>query len=214
MTIELHVQPRDTSVHAQRIREQGNIPAVFYGRKEASTPISVSKSDFTRVWARAGGSAIVTLVGVGEDKDVLIQDVATNPVTDEPIHIDFYCVEVGKKVTVSVPLEFVGEAPAEKLGGIVTKALHEIEIEVDPRNIPQYIEVHLEALTDLDSSITIADLHLPDEYEITADPTETVASVVLPQEEDEEERDISDIEIVGEKKDDNEAEDSGDTKEE
>lgn len=198
---ELNVQTRDTKGDVAALREGGGIPAVFYGPKEETTPISMNSAEFIKVWKDAGGSAIVDLKGVGEDKEVLIHDVEWHPVTGAPVHVDFYAIERGKKLTVSVPLEFVGEAPAEKLGGIVVKVMHELEIEVLPRNIPKEIEVDLTKLTDLDSTISIADLGLSEDIEPTAEMQETVASVTEAKDEpieEEEERDISDVEIEGE----------------
>ncbi|QSH39402.1 50S ribosomal protein L25 [Candidatus Kaiserbacteria bacterium] len=196
--LELNIKTRDAKENIATIREAGGIPAVFYGPKEENTPIALDAREFVRVWGEAGGSTIVDLKGVGEDKEVLIHEVTKDPVKGNPIHVDFYCIERGKKLTVSVPLEFVGEAPVEKIGGIVVKVMHEIEIEVQPRNIPHSIEVDLSPLTDFDSSISIADLNLDETIEPTADVTENVASVTQAKEEpkeEEEERDISDIEI-------------------
>lgn len=205
---ELHIQPRTAEEKVTALREAGKIPAVFYGPKEESTAVTLDAREFQKVWDAVGGSAIVDLVGIGENKEVLIHDVACNPVTGEPIHADFFVIERGKKVNVTVPLVFVGEAPAEKLGGIVTKALHEIEIEVQPRNIPHEIEVDLTRLTDLDSALTIADLNLSDTIEVVGDVEESVVSITLPHEEEEEERTIDDVEIEGEEKDDSDGADS------
>ncbi len=205
--LELNVQTRKSSENVENLREEGQIPAVFYGPKEENTPITLNAREFVRVWEEAGGSTIIDLKGVGENKEVLIHDVEWHPVKDTPVHADFYCIERGKKLTVSVPLEFVGEAPVEKKEGIVVKVMHEIEIEVQPRDIPHSIEVDLSLLTELDSSILISDLHLPETIEPTAEATETVAAVTQAQEEpeeEEEERDISDIEIEGESKDEEE----------
>lgn len=204
---ELNVVKRDAETKVATLREEGQVPAVFYGPKEENTPITLNEREFLQVWDEAGGSAIVDLKGVGEDKEVLIHDVEWHPVKGTPMHVDFYCIERGKKLTVSVPLEFVGEAPAEKEGGIVVKVMYELEIEVKPRDIPQKIEVDVSLLTGLDSSITIADLNLPETIEPTQEVTETVASITQAQEEpeEEEERDITDVEIEGESKEGGEA---------
>ncbi len=196
---ELNIKTRGKDSTPDALRATGLLPAVFYGPKEENTPITVDAKEFGQIWAEAGGSAIVDLKGVGEDKEVLIQDVSVDPVTGVPIHADFYCIERGKKLTITVPLNFIGEAPVEKEGGIVVKVMHEIEIVVRPRDIPQEIEVDVTTLGALDSNITIADLKLSEEIEPTAELTDNVASVTQPQEEKvEEERDITDIEIEGE----------------
>jgi len=199
--IELNATKRDTNENVEQLRENGQVPGVFYGPKEENTPIKLNAREFTRVWEEAGGSTIVDLKGVGEDKEVLIHQVSWHPIKSIPVHVDFYCIERGKLLTVTVPLNYIGEAPVEKEGGIVVKVMHELEIEVKPRDIPQVIDVDVSVLTELNSSITVADMNLPETITPTLDLTETVAAVTQAQEEkeEEEERDISDIEIQGEK---------------
>ena len=204
---ELNITTRESDVKASALREAGKMPAVFYGPKEENTPIVVDAAEFTRVWGEAGGSTIVDLKGVGDDKEVLIHDVDWDPVKETPLHADFYCIERGKTLTVTVPLTFVGEAPAEKEGGIVVKVMHELEIDVKPRDIPHDIQVDLAVLTGLESTITVADLNLPDTIQPTAEQAETVVSITQAQEEVEEEaRDISDVQIEEKGKGDDESE--------
>lgn len=213
---ELNAQLRDKDTNADNLRAAGSIPAVFYGPKEETTSIALNTHEFLRVWDEAGGSAIVDLKGAGDDKEVLIHDVDWHPVKGTPQHVDLYCIERGKKLTVTVPLSYVGEAPVEKEGGIVVKVMHELEIEVKPRDIPQEIEVDVSKLTELNSSITIADLNLPETIEPTAELGDTVAAVTQAKEEpvEEEERDISDVEIEGESKDDEDGESAQDSSDE
>ena len=95
-------------------RKEGYIPAVFYGPKEPSESISISIRDFKKVWDSAGESSIISLLVSGKEHEALIHDVDFHPVSGEPRHADFYVIEKGKKVTVDVPLEFIGIAPAVK----------------------------------------------------------------------------------------------------
>ena len=166
------------------VRAESKIPAVLYGPQEEALAISVDAKEFGQVWGEAGESTIVVLKGVGEDKEALIKSVQWHPITDEAIHIDFYVIERGKKLTVSVPLEFVGEAPAEKMNGNVNKIIHELEIEVRPSDIPQSVEVDLTKLVDISSVITVADLVLPESAEPTLELSDPVASVSEAVEED------------------------------
>lgn len=182
----LHAQTREQGASVDALRASGSMPAVFYGAKEAPVAISIKTDEFTMLWHKVGGSAIVDLEGAFGKKEVLIHDVQVHPVTGAPLHADFYVLEKGKKVAVTVPLEFVGVAPAEKLGGIVVKVMHEIEIEVEPREIPQHIVINLEALTTLESEITFKDLSLPASAESTIEPDEVIVSITLPVEEKEE----------------------------
>lgn len=176
------------------------MPAVFYGKKTESTPISIIQKEFIKAWRKAGESGVITLNGAGEKVDVLIKDVDVDPVSDIPRHADFYVFEKGKKIEVDVPLEFVGVSPAVKdLGGSLVKALHEIKISADPQHIPHNIEVSIDTLVDFESKIVAGDLKLPTGVELVELPTEVVAAIAKPREEKEEESapvDLSTIEVV------------------
>jgi len=197
--LTLTIEKRDKIGKASKRRARGMMPAVFYGRKETSTPISVVERDFEKVWKEAGESSVIALTGAGEDKEALIQDVDFHPVSGRPRHADFYIIEKGKKVTVKVPLDFVGEAPAVKtLGGTIVKVIHELEIEVLPKDLPQSIEVDISKLEDFESRILVSDLKLP-EGAVALLPTDEVVAlateVVEEEEPVEEAPDLSEIEV-------------------
>jgi large subunit ribosomal protein L25 len=180
------------------IRKGENIPAVFYGNGVESTSITLSESEFKSVWKKAGSSALITLTGVDGDKEVIIQDMDIDPVSSQVRHIDFYVVKRGQVMEVDVPLEFVGVSPAVKeLGGILVKVMHELKVEVLPKDIPQHIEIDISSLKELDSQITIKDLKLPEGVKALDEETEVVVAISEAQEESEEAipTDISQIEI-------------------
>lgn len=214
--LTLTVTERKSEQKPHALRGEGLLPAVLYGPKEETASIGVVAKDFKKVLHEAGESAIIELVGVGNPKEALIHDVAFHPVTDEPLHADFYVIEKDKKLTVSVPLEFEGTSPAVKgKGGTLVKVLHELEIEVLPRDLPHEIKVDISSLTDFDSQIAVKDLTLPEGVTPTADSEEVVASVAAPKSAEEMEAnesvsdvDMSAVEVEGEKAD------SGDTEEE
>lgn len=175
--LELAVKERDGGESGESLRAKGVMPAVFYGPKEDATPIAIDQRQFERLFKEAGETTIIKLTGLGEEKDTLIHDVQLHPVTDVPLHADFYVLEKGKKVTLNIPLEFVGDAPAEKLGHILVKALHEIEIEVAPQHLPQHLEVDLSKLENVGEHILASDIKLPPTAELKIDPEEIVVSV-------------------------------------
>lgn len=144
-----------------KLRTEGNLPAIMYGPKEVATPITISKLAFDKVLKEAGESSVVTLTGLDKPKDVLIHEVEFDPRRGGIVHVDFYAIEKGKKLTVDVPLNFEGEAPASKLGGMLTKVLHEIEIVAEASDLPKEIMVDMSALLDLNSRIYVRDLVLP-----------------------------------------------------
>lgn len=185
--MELVVTKRDIKQNLGTLRKQGVLPAVVYGRSEESTPISVNRKDFEKVFRQAGESSVITLTGLGEAKDALIHEVAVHAVSGVPLHADFYAIQKGQTVTVSVPLEFAGVSPAVKdLGGILVKVMYEIEMEVLPKDLPHSIHVDISTLATLDDQIKIADLALPASAVLTLDPDEVVAMISVAKEEEEE----------------------------
>lgn len=185
--MQLAVEKRDTKVAAAVVRRGGLMPAVVYGRKEASTPISVSRKEFEKIFKTAGSATVITLKGLGEEKDALIHDVEFHAVSGEPLHADFYAIEKGQTVTVSVPLEFDGVSPAVKdFGGILVKVIHEIEMEVLPKDLPSVIHVDISKLSALDSQILVSDLKLPASAILSVPADEVVAMIDTAKEETEE----------------------------
>lgn len=186
MIVKLEVTPRDAKSSPEDIRAKGAVPAVFYGPKEGATPIAIDGRKLASVWKEAGETTIITLTGAGEDKDTLIKDVQTHPVTGAVLHADFYVLEKGKKIEIAIPLEFEGQAPAEKAGHVISKALHEIEIEVAPAELPQHLVVDISTLANVGDHITAAHVKLPPSATLITDPEEIVASVTEHVEEKEE----------------------------
>ena len=162
MTTTLHATKRaERGRRVRALRARGVLPAVLYGPKEVATPLSLSRLEFEKAFREAGESTVITLSGLDEDTDVLVQDIAYDPVTSVPLHVDFYAIERGKKVTVNVPITFTGEAPVLNLGGLLTKVLHELEVEALPKDLPHEIEVDVSSITGFDSQITVADISAP-----------------------------------------------------
>lgn len=177
-------------------RKGGLLPVVAYGRKEESASYFVALPDFKKVYRTAGESSVITLKTPAGDLDVLIHEVEKNPSTGEFIHVDFYVIEKGKVLQVSVPLVWEGDAPAVKLGGIVVKVLHELEVEALPKDLPHEIVVDLSKLETLESQIMVKDLALPTGVKALAEPDEVIAALTVAKEEEEAPAmDISQIEV-------------------
>ncbi len=176
LTIKAEI--RGGNENSAQLRESGFIPAVFYGPKQDSTSIKLKEVEFMKVYKEAGESAIITLNDGSEDHETLIHDVQFDAISHRPIHADFYVIEKGKKVEVAVPLEFVGQAPAEKtLGGVLVKVAHEIEIKAMPKDLPHAIEVDISSLVDFESQIHASDIKLPAGVELVTDAEEVIALV-------------------------------------
>jgi large subunit ribosomal protein L25 len=212
--LELKIEKREDIGKPNKLRAEGILPAVFYGKKEEAVPISMQARDFEKVYKEAGESTVITLIGLGEPKEVLVQDVDLDPVKNTPRHVDFFVLEKGAKVEVNVPLEFVGESSAVKGGGNLVKVLHDIQIKVAPKDLPKSLEVDISGLVDFTSRVFAKDIKLPESAELTVNEEEVVALVAEVVEEKEEEvaaPDLDSIEVEKKGKDEAEEGEGGET---
>ena len=204
----LKAERRDKTVKLSDLRKAGLLPAVFYGKKEPSTPISINMVEFMKAWKQAGESSVISLETENGSVESLIHDIDIHPVTGVPRHADFYVFEKGHKVEVEVPIEFEGVSPAVKeLGGTLVKVLHELKIEAMPKDLPHNLVVDIASLSSFESQILVKDIKLPSGVVSLTSEDEVVALVSAPREEKEEEAapvDLSAIEVVKKGKDDEE----------
>ncbi|MES2986185.1 MAG: 50S ribosomal protein L25 [Patescibacteria group bacterium] len=188
----------------------GRIKAVVYGPKFPSTSISVDVKEFTKLFKDAGESSVITLKGLDADLDVLIHEVQKHVVKGIIVHADLLALQKGQKITVHVPLVFVGVSGAVKTHGAnLVKVLHEVEVEADAKHLPHEIEVDISAIAELDDHILVSDLKVGAGVKVLANETDVVATASKPVEEVEESTpiDMSAIEVSDQKgkKDEEEA---------
>lgn len=197
--LTLEVKTRNSKENPETLRKGGFLPAVYYGKKEKSTPIYIPIKEFLKVWKEAGESTVVTLKSDQGEMDTLIHDIDVDPVTGNVRHADFYVFEKGHKLELSVPLEYVGIAPGVKdHGGLLVKVLHELKIEAMPKDLPHQIEVDVTVLSEIGSQILARDIKLSAGVELKENPEEVVALVSEPKAEEPEEStpiDLSSIEV-------------------
>ena len=183
----IKARKRNLNIKLSALRKGGEIPAVFYGAGKSSTPISIANVEFKKIWREAGESSAVKIEMGAGDIDVLIHEVQVDPVTDEPIHIDFLAIDMKKKIRVKVPLEFTGTSNAVKSGiGNLVKVLHEIEIEALPSDLPHNLIADISKLETLENNIIVSDIKLPTGVVAVTNSNDVVASVVAQVEEKEE----------------------------
>jgi len=189
---------REEGLKTDTLKSNGEIPAVFYGAGSKTTSISISIIDFKKIWREAGESSTVKVTVDGKSIDALIHEVQVNPVTEEPIHVDFLVVDMNKKIKVNVPLEFIGISNAVKNGlGNLVKVLHEVEIEALPKDLPHNFPIDISKLETVNDQIFVSDIKVPSGVTITTKETDVIASIVLQVEEKEEVvvPDLSSIEV-------------------
>jgi len=189
------------------LRGKDILPAVLYGPKIKSLPLEVDLKEFEKVYKEAGESSLISLnVDKGEKFLVLIHMVAKDPLTEKPIHVDFYQPRLEEEVEAMVPIIFEGEAPAVKeLVGTLVKNISELKVKAKPQNLPKEIKVNIEKLKTFNDNILVKDLEIPKETKVLRDPQDIIALVSPPKKVEEElekpiEEKVEEVEKVEEKK--------------
>lgn len=183
-TISLASKARTTfGKNVKRLRAQGIIPGVVYGRGSSTDHIEISTKDFNRVYRDAGTNTIIDLEVNGKTIKTIIYNVDFDPVSDTPRHADFYKVRMNEKLTTQVPLNFVGESPAVRsLSAIVVHGKETVEVSCLPGDMPHAIDVDLSKLVEIDDMLQAKDLTIPANVELKEEPETMIAQAILPRE--------------------------------
>jgi len=183
----IEAKKRNEGVNLDTLRKGGEIPAVFYGAGKTTTSISISITSFKKIWRDAGESSTIKISMGDNNIDALIYEVQVDPVTEEPIHVDFLVVDMNKKIKVKVPLEFEGISNAVKNGlGNLVKVLYEVEVEALPKDLPHNLPVDISKLENANDQVFVSDIKLPAGVAVITNEHDVVASIVLQVEEKEE----------------------------
>jgi large subunit ribosomal protein L25 len=178
---ELQVSPRTVTGKAtKRLRQAGIIPANIFGHKEPSQAIQVDALAYERLRRAHRTSSVLSLriPGNRRAQTALVRHVQRDPRTGKILHIDFYRVSLTERVTVKIPLRFVGEAPGVKIeGGVLLHTLDALEVECPAKDIVEYFEVGVSPLAEIDDMIHAEEIRLPSNFTLITDPKEVVAKV-------------------------------------
>lgn len=154
----------------RRLRKEGLVPAVMYGRGVKPQALALEAKAAERVFKEAGGSRLVSLkAGEARARKVLIQDAQRDPVKGGLTHLDFFAVKMNEVLKAEVPLRFVGESPVARDGGTLVKNLEKLEVECLPADLPEAVEVDISGLDDFEKTITLEDVKLPEGVKLLED---------------------------------------------
>lgn len=181
ITITAERRERVGSSAARSIRRRGMVPAVIYGHGRASEPLAVSAKALEQ--ALQGVSAAATIIELdvgGTSQQVLIREIQRHPTRMHITHVDFYEIHADEALTLEVPVRLVGSpAGVRHSGGVLEQFLREVEIEVLPTDIPDHVDVDVNAL-EIGKSLHVRDLRIPN-AKILTDPETTICTVVPPR---------------------------------
>lgn len=167
------------------LRQQGILPATIYGLNTPSQSVSVNQKELMELYEKVGETGLVDIVVDGEVVPALISKVDPHPVTGQAIHADLRRVNLKEKIVANVPVEIVGESPAQKSGlGTVVLLVSEVEVEALPANLPENFQIDATLLTEVGQEISLSSLVF-DRNKITVKAEEdlVLARVEAPQDE-------------------------------
>ncbi len=167
---------------ARKLRAAGRVPGVIYGHAREAQSLSLVARDLDKLLSQiAVSSTVVELSLAGATTRTLIREIQRHPFKKTILHVDFQEMVAGEKVTVKVPLVFVGVPEGVRLSGaLLEQILHSIEVLVDPANIPNHIDVDVTHLA-MGHSLHVRDLKLPEGIEVLSDEDATICAVIAPR---------------------------------
>ena len=167
---------------ARKLRAAGRVPAVVYGHAREAQALSLQTRELEKLLSSIStGSTVVELTLGGTTTKTLIREVQRHPFKKQILHVDFQELVAGEKVSVEIPLVFVGTPEGVRLSGaLLEQILHSIEVLVDPSNIPNHIDVDVTNLA-MGHSLHVRELTLPAGLEVLSDEDATVCAVVAPR---------------------------------
>lgn len=198
---ELHASKRTETgkKKVQALRATGQVPAEVYGHGISNMHLSLDAKTFEKIYKEAGENTVLTLVIENKKHPVLIHNVDREPVKGDVQTVDLYVVKMDEKIQTVVPIEFVGEAPAVEAGGVLVKAMSEIEVEAFPADLPHEITVDVSSLKEIGDSLYVKDLPKKATYAYVPEDETVVASIAEPAPE-EEAAPVAEEEVVGQVK--------------
>ncbi len=165
------------------LRRDGKLPAHVFGKGVEGENVVVTQKDFLKTFHLAGETGVIDLkIGSEKVRPVMVRDVQYDPVSNLPVHIDFYQVNLSQKVKVNVPLVLIGEQPESvKMGeAIVLQTISEIEVEALPTDLVENIEIDITSLAAIDDAITVGQLQF-DRSKLTVEvPEEEIVVKLAP----------------------------------
>lgn len=183
ITIKADVRDRVGKGASRAVRRGGKVPAVIYGGKKEPQSIQIPQNEIIRLLNRGGFMSHTYDIEVsGKATRVFPRDLQVHPVTDLPLHIDFFRLEKGATIAVEVTVHVSGEEDSIglKRGGVINFTRHEIELNVPADNIPEFIEIPVGGL-DINDAVKISDVTLPEGVTPTiTDRDFTVLAIVAP----------------------------------
>ena len=161
--INLNAIIRSTEEKLSEVRTSKMIPAVVYGKHQEPIHLKMNYSEFLKTFRKSGESLIINLKADKNELEVIVHEIQREPISGDFIHIDFYAITRGEKVTTKIALKFIWESQAVKEWAILDEHMKEIEVKVLPKNLVESFEVDLSILEEMGDSIKLSELKIDSE---------------------------------------------------
>jgi large subunit ribosomal protein L25 len=170
---------------ARRLRATGRIPAVLYGHGREAETLSVSATELEKAFKGLEvGTAVFDVAVEGTPIQALVREIQRDPFKLDVLHVDFYEIHAGEKLTLQLPIHLTGSPDGVRNGGgVLDQVMREITIRVLPSNIPERLDVDVTALR-VGQSLHVRDVQITD-VEILTEPGKTICTVIAPRVEEE-----------------------------
>lgn len=165
---------------SHKVREQGYIPSVIYGKDMNTLPVQIDRRDVEDMIRNGETNSLLTLNIGGEPYTALIKEIQVNPVTKEVIHIDFQKVTQDQKIIAKVPIVLSGKHFIERGNVTLQQQMKEIEVQCFAGSIPKKLEFDISSFKPGDT-LRVADMEFGEEFHIVHDPNTIIASVTVGQ---------------------------------
>jgi large subunit ribosomal protein L25 len=173
---------------SRQLRFKGDVPAVIYGDGKDPQALALNARVTKKIiGSHAGDRTILNLKIDGEsDQLAMIKDVQIKPITGNLVHIDLMRISESKKVEVTIPVRLLNIEEVRRLGGIVQQMRDEITVVCFPTDIPDEVSIDVSKYS-VGSYVNVGELSVGENIDIVEDPSEMIASILLPRIQDEKE---------------------------
>jgi large subunit ribosomal protein L25 len=178
-TMSIELRDKNGKGVARKLRVQGVVPGVVYGKGIEPVSVKVDAKDLAAAIAGEGGlNSLITLSGGGSlnGNIVIVADMQRNPLKGDILHVDFHRISLDEKVKVHVPVVMVGTAAGVKEGGMLDVVTYSLDVECLPTSIPEAINVDVTNLA-IGHSIHVSELGLPQGIKVLNDPETPIVSI-------------------------------------
>jgi len=158
-----------------QLRRSGQLPAVVYGPGRDPQPVQLNAREATKVLSRVHGAELIDFELDGQVSKVLVHDLQRHSMRGDFVHVDFYAVDMDRKIRVRIPIRLTGTSPAVTThSAVLVRGIGEIEVECLPANLVTFIEADLSAVVEIGNALHVSNLVVPANITVLTDPDDLV----------------------------------------